>query len=74
VLETALAKRHKAGVGPHTGFQREARDPKTEFLQRLATRNGLGQAFSQVIEFVVHNLSLVAFSVYGESAHGVTAL
>jgi hypothetical protein len=35
--------------------QRDARETDAEFLQRAAARDGLGQAFGEFIEFVVHN-------------------
>jgi hypothetical protein len=35
--------------------QRDSRKADSELLQRPAPRHGLGQAFGQLIEFVVHN-------------------
>src|SRR5215831_18206612 len=35
--------------------QRDACEPHTEFFQRPAAANGLGQSLGQFIEFVVHN-------------------
>ena len=39
--------------------QRDTRETEPEFLQRSAPRDGLGQAFGQFIEFVVHNFAFV---------------
>jgi hypothetical protein len=37
--------------------QRDAHEADTELLQRPAARDGLGQAFRQFIESVVHNFA-----------------
>ena len=44
------------------GREHCAREPEAEVPQRLPARDGLGQAFGQFIEFVVHTfLSLLAW-------------
>ena len=47
---------------PEAG-QRHAREAEPEFLQRRAAGDGLGQAFGEFIEFVVHN------SLFGRLAY-----
>src|SRR5437773_220748 len=39
--------------------QRDSRETGAEFLQRASPRDGLGQAFGQFIEFVVHNFPFI---------------
>jgi len=39
--------------------QRDAREAEAEFLQRSASRDRLGQALGQFIEFVIHNFPFV---------------
>src|SRR5262249_35404034 len=39
--------------------QHDAREAAAEFFKRPASRDGLGQALGQVIEFVVHNFPCV---------------
>jgi hypothetical protein len=41
------------------GREHCAREPEAEVPQRLPARDGLGQAFGQFIECVVHNLSFL---------------
>jgi hypothetical protein len=44
---------------PETG-QRHSREADAEFLKRRAARDGLGHAFGQFIEFVVHDFSFLS--------------
>ncbi|HYV32706.1 MAG TPA: hypothetical protein VEO53_16575 [Candidatus Binatia bacterium] len=43
--------------------EREARESEAEFLQRGAARHGLGHAFGQFIEFIVHNFAFILMLV-----------
>jgi hypothetical protein len=53
---------------PEAG-QRDAREADAEFLQRRATRDGLGQAFREFIEVIVHTLAFLVFVTFLGAMH-----
>ena len=61
---TLLFARPRLVRQPQRG-QRNPHDADAEFLQRTAARDGLRQAFGQVIEFVVHNFPFVLVCFLG---------
>jgi len=59
MLVARISVRRFSLVRQAHGGERNTDEANAEFLQRPAPRDGLGQTFGQLIEFVVHNFPFV---------------